>query len=81
MKTLQTLTRTILKFEDDVDGTEKAYVAVDSTSGGYPWGVTEPLEAHDFKSTVAARTYAKMFKTYPLKIKPEPIVIQITVQG
>jgi hypothetical protein len=64
-----------------VHGVEKAYVDLDGPSGGYPYGVTDVLKAHDFGSIDAAKKYAGMFQTYPLKIKPEPITLHITVQA
>ncbi len=72
-------TRHILKFEDDIDGTEKAWVKLDYSSGGYPSGVANVLNAHNFKSPEAALKYAAMFTKYPLKIKQEVFEIIVTV--
>jgi hypothetical protein len=72
--------RVVLKFEDDEKtGAEKAYVALDSASGGYPTAATSVIDAHDFKSVHKAREYAAHFTTYPLKIRKDPYVISIFV--
>lgn len=62
-------TRFILKFKD-VD----YYVGIGDSSGGYPYTVSDVLEAHDFLSEVRAKDYIKMFsKSSSLKIEPNVI--------
>ena len=56
--------RIVLKFENDVDGSEKAFVDLDRASGGYPCGASSPLQAHDFKTTELALAYAAHFTTF-----------------
>lgn len=71
--------RIILKFEDDIDGTEKAWVSLDNSSGGYPCGVANPLQAHVWETEEKALRYARMFQLYPLKIQQRVFKIEVTV--
>jgi len=70
--------RVVLKFENDADGTEKAFVDL-NRAYGHPCGATSPLQAHDFKTTELALAYAAHFTTYPLKIRQEAIILNINV--
>ena len=73
-------TRVVLKFApDERTREEKAFVALDYSSGGYPYAARNLLYAHDFQTVEKATVYAKHFQTYPLKIQPTPICICISV--
>ena len=68
----------VLKFKNDIDGTEKAWVGVDRSSGGYPYGEHNVLLAEDFKTEEAALKYAKHFQAYPLAIQQKAFIVIIT---
>lgn len=38
------------------------WIALDNNSGGYPYGVDNLIDAHNFYSTKACETYMVMFK-------------------
>lgn len=80
MKTLETHTKIVLKFSNDPDGKEKAFVDINSSSGGYPYGAESILKAYGFPTIDNAKKYAGHFQTSPLKIEQTPIVVTIEVK-